>query len=397
MPRPRRQITPAARNPFIIGHHAEGDGFCDRRAEVQRIAATLRDPSSRMLVYGDRRLGKSSTIHEAARLVRQEGQPVVVVDLAVASTAPVAAQRILAAVHRELGTRWKDLATRLLSRLRPGAFSLQATTDAQGQPSVTFQVTPSVAARDAPLVTEVLDAVEAELTARNLTLGLGLDEFQRMGRWYGDDIAWQLKELLERHRRIAYVLAGSERALVEQMLKNRKAGLWKVVDVLDMRPIPVGEMARWISARATSTGVTLDLIIAAGIVRLAGPRTRDIVQLARATWDWSRSDGESARDAAEQAMEDLVLEQGALHQRQWDRLTDVTRSILVALARNAEVQILAAKTLTDFGLGPKSTVSSALDDLVGREVLVRRGQHGGAYNFDDPFFRRWVQISTSTG
>ncbi len=388
-------LKAAPRNPFIIGHHAEGEGFCDRRTEVDRIADTFRDASARLLVYGDRRLGKSSTIHEAANRVRTEGKAVVIVDLAVASTAPAAAQRILSAVNRELGTRWQDSAIRLLGRLRPGAFSLQAGVDSQGQPSMTFQVTPAVAAQDALLVTEVLDAVEGELTDRNLTLGLGLDEFQRLGRWYGDDVAWQLKEMLERHRRIAYVLAGSERSLIEQMLANRKSGLWKVVEILDMQPVPPAELARWIADRATATGVALDVVTAATIVRLAGPRTRDIVQLARATWDWGRPEGTAARDTAIGAMEALVVEQGALHQRQWERLTEVTKTVLLTVATQPDVQLLAARTLATFALGPKSTVSSALEELTEREILVRRAGETGAYDFDDPFFRRWVQVNVA--
>ena len=395
MPKTRKTATAPTKNPFIIGHHAEGEAFCNRRSEVDRIAAAFRDPSARLLVYGDRRLGKSSTIHEAARRARDEGYAIVVVDLAVASTAPAAAQRILAAVNRELGTRWRDSASRLLARLRPGAFSLQAGTDALGQPSFTFQVAPTAAAQDALLVTEVLDAVEAELVARNLTLGLGLDEFQRIGKWYGDDVAWQLKELLERHRRIAYVLAGSERSMIEQMLANRKAGLWKVVEILDMQPVAPGEMARWIAERATASGVALDLVVAATIVRLAGPRTRDIVQLARATWDWGRPDGSAAREAAINAMEALVVEQGALHQRQWDRLTDVARAVLLTLATDPNIQLLAASTLTTFALGAKSTVASAIEDLVAREILARGAGDARGYDFDDPFFRRWVQVNAS--
>ena len=178
MPDTPRQTAASFRNPFVIGHPAEGAAFCDRRAELRRIADAFSDPSARLLVYGDRRLGKSSTIHEAARGLRAAGKPVAIVDLGVASTAPIAAQRILAAVHRELGRRWQDHTTRLLARLRPGAFSLQATTDAQGTPAVTFQVLPSVEPHDPLIVTEVLDAVEAELEARKLTMGLGLDEFQ---------------------------------------------------------------------------------------------------------------------------------------------------------------------------------------------------------------------------
>ena len=36
------QLKAAPRNPFIIGLHAEGEGFCDRRIEVDRIAGTFR-------------------------------------------------------------------------------------------------------------------------------------------------------------------------------------------------------------------------------------------------------------------------------------------------------------------------------------------------------------------
>lgn len=329
--------------------------------------------------------------------MRAEGLAVVVVDLAVAATAPAAAQRLLTAVHRELGQRWKDLATGLLGRLRPGTFSLQGGVDTQGKPTLTFQVAPATDSRDALVITDVLDAVEQELAARNITLGLGLDEFQRLGRWYGADIAWQLKEMLERHRRIAYVLAGSERTLVEQMLQDRKAGLWKVVDVLDMQPVPENEMAPWIVKRAHETGVALTLATATHLIELAGPRTRDIVQLARATWDAAQSGGSADMAAPDRALYDLVIEQGALHQRQWDQLPDNARSALIALAMEPDVQLLAAATLKRYALGPKSTVSDVLDDLCEREILFRRTSSVTTFEFDDPFFRYWIRVSTSAG
>lgn len=53
-----------------------------------------------------------------------------------------------------------------------------------------------------------------------------------------------------------------------------------------MQLVPPAEMARSIADSATATGVALDVSVAATIVRPAGPQTRDIVQLARATWDW---------------------------------------------------------------------------------------------------------------
>ena len=165
--------------------------------------------------------------------------------------------------------------------------------------------------------------------------------------------------------------------------------------MLDMGPIDAATLARWITDRARATGASLDLIVAASIVRLAGPRTRDVVQLARAVWDLARPNGQVARDAAGVAMEVLVREQGALHQRQWDALTETGRQVLVALAADPDARLLATDTLRVYNLGSKSTVAGTLEALVEREVLLRETSGGASagYRFDDPFFRRWVEVN----
>ena len=387
-----RSAEPAVPNPFIIGHHAEGEAFCNRESEVERLAAAFADPSSRVVAYGERRLGKSSILQLAAHQAREQGHAVAVVDLASATSAAAAAQRVLSAVHREIGERWRDLALRLASRLRPGVISISSSTDERGQPTVSFSVTPAALGdSDSRLFTEVLDAIDAELAARRLVLGLGLDEFQRLRHWCGDDVDWLLKEMFERHRRIAYVLAGSERSIVDQMLEHKKAGLWKVVDIVHIGPIEPAVMARWIVDRARVTGVRLDIVTAAAVVRIAGSRTRDIVQLARALWDMTRDAGVATKEHASDAMEMLVREQSALHQRQWSHHSDVARRILLVLAAEPGARLTATDTLARFQLGAKSTVHRTLGELVDQEVLVADTDQG--HRFDDPFFRRWVEVN----
>ena len=390
MPRQTRKPTRRPRpNPFIIGHHAEGEHFADREAEIDRIAAAFADPSGRLLIYGDRRLGKSSAVHRAAAAARERGCPVAIVDLATATSASAAAQRVLGAVHREIGERWRDLLTRAVARLR-GTVTVTPSIDTQGNMSMAFSVTPGVA-DEARLFTDVLDAIEQELAARDLTLGLALDEFQRLQALAGVEIDWPLKELLERHRRIGYVLAGSERSVIEQMIGNKKTGLWKLVDVLDMQPIDPGILAGWLAKRAAATGLDLDAPAAEAIVRIAWPRTRDIVQLARAVWDLTHGRGRASKADVAEAMELLVKEQASLHARQWGSLDDVARRILLVVAVDPRAPITAADTLERFRLGPKSTVHRVVSDLISEEVLVDQGPEGLSY--DDPFFRRWVQLN----
>jgi len=390
MPKKRRSAE-AERNPFIIGHLAEGEGFADRDKEVARICAALRDPSSRVLVYGDRRMGKSSTVRVAAEEVRAAGLPVAVVDLGNATSAEAAAQRVLAAVEKEVGRRWSDLLLNAVGKLK-GTVTVTPSVAPDGTLSLAFTVTPAPEpSGKVKQFIEVLDAIESELDVRDLEIGLGLDEFQRLRKWCGEDFDWPLKEMFERHRRIGYVLAGSERSLIEQMLENKKAGFWKVVDILPMGPLPESELADWLAERSKATGLGLSPDAAVAVIRIAGPRTRDVVQLARAVWDRTRSKGSAGTDDVVETMDLLVVEQAALHQKLWLRLHDVARKVLLLLATDAKAEVTGAGTLSKHNLGPKTTVHRVLKDLVEGEVLVESVE--GGHLFDDPFFRRWVQLN----
>jgi len=63
----------ARQNPFRIGGTVAGSYFTDRAAEVGRIAATLGERQAKLLVFGPRRMGKSSAIEAAARRLRPPG------------------------------------------------------------------------------------------------------------------------------------------------------------------------------------------------------------------------------------------------------------------------------------------------------------------------------------
>jgi hypothetical protein len=379
-------------NPFIIGHPAEGENIADRVNEIARIGRGFGDPSSRLVVYGDRRMGKTSVVGAAALAAESSGTPVAVVDLGKVTSAEAAAQRVLSAVHKTIGTRWRDAAMSLVNRMRPGSVSLSGGVDAQGLPTVSFSVAPVDArAEKTRLFTDVLDAVEAELESRDLTMGLALDEFQRLRLWCAEEIDWPLKAVLERHRRISYVLAGSERALIDQMLDNKKAGLWKLVEIVDIQPIPADIFTSWLVSRAATTGTQFGDDVAAKIIRLAGPRSRDVVQLARVLWDRVQGERTATLDDVAAAMDQLVGEQESLYLREWTRLaSDVDRKILALLADDAHTEIMALATMQHYKLGPKTSVHRALQRLIADEVVVATQD---AHDFDDPFFRRWVQLN----
>ena len=365
-----------------------------RVMEVRTIAAGFADPSSRRLVYGDRRLGKSSVVGAAADNARRNGTPVVVVDLAKVTSLEGAAQAILASVHKELGRRWKELATSLIGRFRRSNVSIGAQPDpAGGMPTFTFAVTAPADMTEQPgsVLVETLDAVEAEMATRKQPIGIALDEFQRLSAWE-PEIDWLLKGVFDSHRHISYVLAGSERAVIDGMIASKaKGGLYKMVDVLNVGPIPILDFATWIRSRADATGLLLDETVAAALIAAVGPRTRDVVQLARALWDATHERGTATIDAVEETLDELVAEQGAHHQATWERLkTDTHRRILVLIAANPSVELTASKTLHRYRLGAKTSVNRTLKRLIAEEHVVATKTD---LRLDDPFFMRWIELN----
>ena len=68
-------------NPLRIHGVVSGEHFTDRADEVGRIVAVLREPGAKLLVYGPRRMGKTSAILRAVERVEEEGGHALLADL----------------------------------------------------------------------------------------------------------------------------------------------------------------------------------------------------------------------------------------------------------------------------------------------------------------------------
>jgi hypothetical protein len=373
-------------NPFVVSLLASGAHFANRESEIARIEDAFRSPGGKLVVYGDRRLGKSSAMERAAENVRRSGGRVAIASFATASDAAEAAQRVLTAAQSEVGSSWREILEAVGARLRAG-FDVSPSAGPDGMPSIRFRFGVDNAAAANAVLPDVLNALNEQLERRDLTLGLGLDEFQRLHEWGGEDAEWALREALQRHRTIAYVLAGSKRHLIEAMVGTKGRALWKIADVLRFGPIDAGVLAIWIRRQAEASGVALPVSAAERVIALAGPRTRDIVLLARTLWAQAQAGGTPDPAAA---FESAVQEQGELYRAIFVKLNARQQAVLRAFAADPAVQITSAAANRQFRLGPKSSVQSTAAALVEDEHLTRHGP--GGYSFDDPFFRRWIQV-----
>ncbi len=381
-----------ASNPFHVGLLARGDDFADRRRELADAETILTTPGERVVLYGDRRLGKSSLLEKAVDRLRGQGHAVALIDLATASSAEQATNLALRALAPCLGSGLLDAVQGIAASLD---LSFEVRTDPiSGAPIPSLRLARRARSESAlPSFLGVFDEVDRRLTAEGRHLGVAIDEFQRIQHW-DPDAAWALKGATERHGAVSYLFAGSEKALIRGLFDTRASPLWKQVRVVEFGPIAPDELRAWIWRRMNDTGRPLDHDAAARIVELAWPRTQDVVELAHAVWEAGGDGPGPEPDGVDRAFDTLVDAKAPHVGRAWRdlKIDSPQQQILRVLAAAPDpraVELLSADTLTEFALGPKSTVASAIQTLVDREWLARTDD--GRLTFDDPFMRRWVQ------
>lgn len=313
-----------------------------------------------------------------------------IASFATASDASDAAKSLILAVREQLGRHWRESLESILGRLH-GSVVAKPSPLPGIPPSLHLTLGLDDELPRAQVVPAALESIHHELQARDRTLAIAIDEFQRLHEWGGEDAEWALKASIERHPRIAYVMAGSQRTLIEAMISRKGRALWKQADVLPFGAIPPDEMATWIHSMAARTGADFAPDACDRIVKIGGPRTRDIVQLAREVWFESRRHVRVGPEQVDAARDQLIRVQEALYAAQWRSLSPVSKRILRALGQDRELLPTSSEALSRHRLGPKSTVGQTLQRLVDDELLVTRAE--GGYGFDDPFFRRWIELN----
>ncbi len=372
-------------NPFRTGERVSGYHFADREAEVARIRAALLT-GSRLLVYGPRRMGKSSTIWNAAESARNSRpKPIVVtVDVATATNLYDVSARLLRSLYLE--TRWLKLRLEdLLGGLAPRV--TVRLDERGGPPAITFGIDRRTASEEERRrafegVFERLSHVRAD---SKRPVAVVLDEFQAVRAFAGESSEWHLRDVMQRHGDLAFVCAGSQESLIHDLIGPKRA-FYKMFDLLPLGPIGPETFAQWIDERlargsGSAPGVGLE------IIRLAGPRTQDVIQVARQLYFRGLATKRKLTSAdVLPALDEVVRNETPLLRSIWNDLSAQQQDVLRVVGLGVE-QLYSAQVRDQYALPGASSIHKAVEALTARGLLVL-GDAGPV--FDSPFFRRWV-------
>jgi hypothetical protein len=376
-------------NPFRTQGTVRPPYFTNRAAEIRRICRTLSTPTAKVLVWGERRTGKTSCLEVALEAHRQRGGHGLLADFSTASSVADLSNRLLVAAGAALSRSWTDFASDLLQRI---GLTLKVKAD-----PLTGAITPSLelGLRSAPLeeqrrsLERVLGTLDEMAAARGVTLGIILDEFQEIHRFGGESAEWHLRGILQHQQHTSYVLAGSRPHLIRRMLGKNRA-FYQMLDRIPFGPIEPEHLARWLEERMEGAGVAARAV-GARCIEIAGPRTRDVVELARKAYDLGVAAGRVDEELLRRSYLELIEAEDDLARPFWDSLTPHQQNVLRAVAAGSR-QLTAQETRTRFALRSSAAISKAVREFVESGRLVRLAGKQG-YDFDSPYLRGWVILN----
>lgn len=378
----------ARQNPFRIHGTVGGEYFTDRKDELAKFRAILEEPAAKMVVYGHRRMGKSSTLELAVGSVNRAGGHALLADLSTASTLADISNRILSGAAKSMGKRWGAFVGDWV-KLLEGSVSLKPDPlTGVLMPSFDVSVRTDTLERQRETLTAVLDSLNSLARKRKMNVGLVLDEFQDIVRFGGDSAEWHLRGAVQSHQSVSYIFAGSKEHIIRAMLDKGRA-FYRMLDEHHFAPIERRHMAGWIDDRLASVSLKAE---GAGesCIRLGGPRTRDIVQIARKCADRAGDRVTIAWNEVAEAYVEIIDDMDDSIRTWWNTLTRQQQNVLRAVAGSG-TGLTTGETRRRFSLGETGTPTNAAASLLKDGHLVRT-DNGSGYVFDSPFVRGWVII-----
>jgi uncharacterized protein len=394
-------------NPFRFDRLPTATSFFDREKEVAEIVKAITEGVN-LLVYGPRRMGKTSCLLKAARIAADKyGAVSFFVDLSLYATLADVTEALLKNATPALGSLGPRTAYILAETvkglvLKPKA---KASVDggASGVPSIDIEIGLELRSKDSTAhskaLIDVLDKIDELAGKSRKKVAIILDEFTFLELIGPERVSWQLRGAMQKHQHVAYILAGSVQHMIDQ-LHGDQGPFMGMFGRLLVGPIPTDLMSGWIDTSLKKNSIHSEGA-GAECVLLAGPRTRDIIQLARRTFDEAKTKGVAKPSTVKAAFALIVDDFAEEYWRLWSPLSSISKSILQAIASGHGLTLFHRDTLQGYGLISTAAVSQACRTLEQnragssgyRPPILGRIEHttGREYVFDNPFFKIWVQ------
>lgn len=362
--------------PFKSGMVVVGQDFCGRTEETERLKAELAR-CSRVCLVGERRIGKTSLVHETVRQLK--GHSLVFIDFLGVKSSSDVIRRIVEGIFRTSGKTALSRLAQTFSALRP----VISTDPLTGTPTLSL----------APGFTPPPDTLEGALDylSRQKKTTVFFDEFQALLDLSPDkqtDLIARMRSRIQLHSETPYVFAGSVRSEMDRMFFDHASPLYKSAIRFELGPLERNSFSTFLkdSFKTGKRSISNDLL--SRLFEICHDVPGDIQRLCQCLWDATSSGDHLDTSLLDKALLQLFSNEERAYSILLEYVTGQQLKCLRALSEQGGTASLGGEFLAMTGITTNSSVQRAMNSLVKKRILFRDGK---AYRFCDPFFGEWIK------
>ena len=371
-------------NPFSFDVVASGEKFCNREGEIKELLGDIRS-SHNVIIFSQRRYGKTSLIKKVLDLARIEGFLTIYTDiyhvLDECDLVKAYAKALASTIEGPMEKIFKSLKTIFFS-LRP-----KIAIDSDGRPEFTFGME---SGRD-PLMDleEVFESVSKYTGKKGVKAVVVFDEFQQIGQLRQcHSIESIIRSQIQSHKNISYIFMGSKKHLILDLFSDPARPFYGSGKMFPLDKIAPNHLETFVFERFRSTGKNLPMEEASRLVETCESHPYYTQYVSHSLWEITPPNFSITATGLERAINLTISRVSPRYESVWELLSLRQRQALIALVNLKPGQkIFSGEVIQKYGLASAPSFRKALRSLVEKSI-VDRDQN--AYTIIDVFLKKWI-------
>lgn len=364
-------------NPFKYGQVVSAEDFCPRPKLLKELKGFMMSGQN-VVMQGERRIGKTSLIHETVHSVRR--MRILYVDLLEIKTSDALCKRIAKAiVSMEHQDGFLEKIIKKLSLLKP-SITVDPLT---GQPSVSFD----------PAVSLQPDSIEGLLDVitsahKRKPLVVVFDEFQDIMnlKEAGEALAI-LRGKIQFHSKLPYIFAGSIRNRMDEIFNDPDSAFFKSAIPITVGPLDRKRFALFLQEKFAIGKRSIDPDMIERVFEIGEDVSGDVQQLCEALWEITSYKEQITQEKIPDALNLIFARESKGYEAILVQLTGQQLRCLVGLAKMGGETPQSKAFLQSVNIHLPSSVKKALSRMEQLKIIF---QYQGKYKFVNPFFKAWL-------
>lgn len=366
-------------NPFIYGKVVENQNFCPRNALLSELGGCI-ESGQNLVVYGRRRVGKSSLVLNAGRHFPE--RLLFLVDLFFTKDAAMFLEYCSNALF-SFNNHRKGLLEKGIGALRRIHPKIEVDPNT-GAPSFSF----GISRNDAGLLLNTIDDffgfLGDEFSADQLIVCF--DEFQSvLGYPDPDALLAKIRGKVQYHS-FPYIFTGSDRSGLKTIFTQPRSPFYKSVRPIEVQSIPRDEFQPFLENKFLQGKRAVSPDVWDSLFELEVPG--DIQQLCAALWESSDSASEINASVLQEACDRIFSQEIEGFRALLGGLTALQLRVLKSIAKKGANNLYSLESQQMIGASA-SSIRRSVTALVDKWILVKDSKE---IYFNNPFLKQFLTM-----